>query len=55
MTNNMTLEEQINQEADKQIEEIKILFPRLKERELKYIHVCLRSAYAKGLWMHLTN
>jgi hypothetical protein len=51
----MILEEQIHQEADKQIEEIKSLFPRLEERELKYIHVCLRSAYTKGAMDALDN
>ena len=44
----MTLEEQIHQEANKQIEEIKSVFPRLQENELKFIHICLRSAYTKG-------
>lgn len=44
----MTLEEQIHQEASKQIEEIKSVFPRLQENELKFIHICLRSAYTKG-------
>jgi hypothetical protein len=44
----MTLEEQIHQEANNQIEEIKSVFPYLRENELKFITSCLGSAYIKG-------
>ncbi len=50
-----SLEEQIYQEANKQIEEIKSVFPRLEERELKFILICLRSAYTKGAMDALEN
>lgn len=43
----MTLEE-IHQEASKQIEEIKRVYPNLGENELKFIESCLRSAYIQG-------
>ena len=41
-------QEQIHQEASKQIEEIKLEFPKLQEYELKFIESCLRSAYIQG-------
>jgi hypothetical protein len=51
----MTLEEQIHQEANNQIEEIKSVFPYLRENELKFITSCLRSAYIKGAMDALDN
>jgi hypothetical protein len=51
----MTLEEQIHQEANNQIEEIKSVFPYLRENELKFITSCLRSAYIKGAMDALNN
>jgi hypothetical protein len=41
-------QEEIHQEASKQIEEIKLVFPKLQEYELKFIESCLRSAYIQG-------
>jgi len=49
----MILEE--HQEASKQIEEIKLVFPKLQEYELKFIESCLRSAYIQGAIDALNN
>ena len=44
----MTLEEQIHQEASKQIEQIKEVYPNLGEDELRFIFICLRQCYTQG-------
>jgi hypothetical protein len=51
----MTLQEQIHQEANNQIELIKSMYPYLRENELMFITYCLRSAYIKGALDALDN
>lgn len=46
--NKMTLEEQIKQEVDNQIKDIKKVFPNMGEQELKYISTCLKQSYVNG-------
>jgi hypothetical protein len=48
-------QEEVHQEASKQIEEIKLVFPKLQEYELKFIESCLRSAYIQGAIDALNN
>lgn len=44
----MTLEQQIEQEANAQIEDIKRVFPDIGEQKLKYIFICIKQSYVKG-------
>ena len=48
-------QEEIHQEASKQIEEIKLFSPKLQKHELKFIESCLRSAYIQGAIDALNN